>query len=136
MVYLALVDSVNERNKPSCEVSFLMRHAWNPRNHECMIRPTQLYVVCSAFCFPDQFIESEHRGFSTGSGNFNIASPHMLGGRVWRILLKVTEESEPPFSVSYGRLVQGMVVDSRRWSGDLSVVRSRVQIEHAEKGLQ
>jgi hypothetical protein len=48
------------------------------------------------------------------------------------VLVWITQEAEPLFSVGMGVLVQWSVVDARRGTGDLTVVGWRVEVYNME----
>jgi hypothetical protein len=52
-----------------------------------------------------------------------------------RVILEVTEELEPILSMSDSRLVKRMMIDTRRWPWNLSIVCGGIQIKDAETGL-
>lgn len=51
-------------------------------------------------------------------------------------MLEVTEESEPPISVSDGSFVKRMMINARRWPRYFSVIGCRVKVQDSKTGLE
>lgn len=96
----------------------------------------QLDIVSGASGATQQLLEFELRSSAASERDVDCATPDFLRRRMRRVVDWVAQECKPSFNVLLGFGSKRMVVNARRWTGDFTVVRGRVEIDHFQRCLQ
>src|SRR4051812_6742849 len=97
--YSRLIDGIYKGDESPCKISALVVHAWYIRNDESFVFLCELEVVRRTSRFPNDFVETEPGTFPTRLWHHDVASPYLMRGFVWRVVIEVTQESEPALCV-------------------------------------
>lgn len=132
----ALVHRIDKSDESSRQIALVEIHPRHVGNDKCIVMPHQLEIICRTGSRSDQLIKSEQRGLAARLWNLDLAAPDHLGGRVGRVVDRVAQEVEPLAGVLIGFFAQRVVVHLGRGTGNLAVIRWRVEVDDVQGGFE